>query len=97
MSSTISDRRRKWELFQGFNCSEHYRWVSQRTALDPANARCCQSAAPAPGQNGTGRVALAEKSALSMGEQLPEPRRGTIADDGNLLVGKPDAPTRGEG
>jgi hypothetical protein len=57
----------------------------------------CQSTTPAPGQNGTGRVALAEKSALSMGEQLPEARRGTIADDGNLLVGKPDAPTRGEG
>ena len=41
----------------------------------------CQSTTPAPGQNGTGRVALAEKSALSMGEQLPEPRRGTIADE----------------
>jgi hypothetical protein len=62
------------------------------------NACCCQSAAPAHGQNGTRRLVLAEPVGAVDGEQLREPRAGTIdpaldrpyralADRSRLLVG----------
>src|SRR6266567_2468839 len=42
------------------------------------NACCCQSVASARGQNGTRRVVLAEPVGAVDGEQLREPRAGTI-------------------
>ena len=73
----------------------------------PANARCCRSARPAPGQNGTGRVVLAEHVGAVDGEQLREPRAGTIdpafdcphrglADGRGLLMGEACRPDENE-
>ena len=77
--------------------------VSDKVAT--ANGCCCQSAAFARGQNGARRVVLAEPVGPVDGEQLREPRAGTIdpaldrpyrafADRSRLIVEKPDAPTR---
>src|SRR2546425_5027892 len=70
-----------------------------RINVATANACCCQSTAPARGQNGTRRVVLAEPVGAVDGEELREPRARTIdpaldgpyralADRSRLIVGE---------